>query len=279
MKNMDITLASNCYEKSYMLVLNSDWGGKVFLQNNKDIFKKRILTINDIEDRSEILPLLEDSISMGLIDEYYWCEDNFDNVKKVWKGLERDTYKEREIHWKRFLANAVKKRPLMENVNVCYDGYVYSIAPLVAISQCNTRWLLWCAEDSYIDDQYSLDWIFKAINIMQDNDEFLAACPCWNDFEGGRHEAIAEIGDFYVSEGFSDQCFLIDVKKIKSIPEIFLEKSAYCKKKYPRYGANCFERRINAYMRNNKKRRLVYKYAIYHHLGLSCIGDAQKFEG
>lgn len=147
-----------------------------------------------------------------------------------------------------------------------YDGYISSIPAITAIFLCDTDYLLYFDEDASLCDAESREWIKQAIGIMERNEKYVVANPIWNgNIEEVESESIGSIESFYVSQGFSNQCFLINVERVKTWFD-FNEKVPYSlKKQYPYYAGNCFERRFATFMVHHNLYRLTAKEANYFH--------------
>ena len=73
-----------------------------------------------------------------------------------------------------------------------------------------------------------------------------------------------EVQDFYLGYGFSDQCYLLGMDVFKK--QIYGEKNPESER-YPSYGGEYLEKRIDAYMRNHKLLRITSKKVWYIHKG------------
>jgi len=87
--------------------------------------------------------------------------------------------------------------------------------------------------------------------------------------EYAEEEKIGEDGEFYLTQGFSDQCFLIDAERIRRNKKVFSEKNRYVEKIIPRYGGNGFEKRMYSYIMNHNLIRIVSKTQGYIHCEMS----------
>lgn len=262
----EVTLASNVYEKTYRLILNGDWGERLFLYNIdfSKIISKKISTITDVDNVGELELLLNRAVDGKLFDKYLWCEDKITFLQEIWKGIDRKSFIDRYINHRKLIMNIRERRPMLQGVIISGDGYWYSLPAITAIGCCETRWLLYVEADCYLDRENITDWLLKSIELMSKHDEFICSNPRWDTIDVIKSEAIDDIGDFFVSAGFSNNCFLVDADRLRSIPDLFCYKTRDTKKRYPTYGGNCFERRFNAYMQKKGLKRLTYKYCLYH---------------
>jgi hypothetical protein len=140
-------------------------------------------------------------------------------------------------------------------------GYYYSNHELVGIYLCDTDYLLYFTGDTWLDKK--IDWIEPALTEMEKNENYKVANPVWNrKYDEAKKEATSEIEDFYVGFGFSDQCFLVRTKDFKA--QIYNEANPLSER-YPKYGGETFEKRVDSWMRNHNYLRLTFKHGYYLH--------------
>jgi hypothetical protein len=260
MKDYEITFASNCYEKDYKYIMNTDWAGKLFLSDDRGAFDYRMMSIGNVNSREKVLEEIKKTGFNKYEIDFYFSDDFAENVYRTYEKCSRSSFVRKVSLWKRLKVLIRDKKWISKS----YDGYNYGIGCMCAILRCKTEWLLYCTEDVILSPD--LTWIHEAVKIMNENDNFFVANPLWNDdIQNIEKQSEGEIEDFYIGQGFSDQCFLINAKRLKNIAGLYAEKNDVSEKYYPYYGGNCFERRINAYMRNHDLKRLTYKYASYNH--------------
>lgn len=266
---MELTLASAVCEKDYDIVLNTSYGKKLF--KSAPEIKERLRIINNVKNRDIVQKLLNNS---NLIDNYIFAEDKISEVMNFWFGKEfKKKYLNRRNTLKKILIQLLRKR----KIHLIYNGLWYSTGPLTAIFYCNTDYLLYFTGDAYLSENENLEWISKSIELMEKSSKYIAANPIWNNCElDAKVESEFEESDFYVSSGFSDQCFLINARKIKETlgGKLFQEYNKVSESLYPVYGGRCFEAVFNAYMRNHGFKRLTYKYSHYIHEDFSeCVRE------
>ncbi|MES9682267.1 hypothetical protein ABWK22_04955, partial [Gottfriedia acidiceleris] len=136
-----------------------------------------------------------------------------------------------------------------------------SISELVSIYLCNTKFLLHFSSDSILEKPFN--WIDLSILKLQEDERIKVANPVWNGniFEA-KQESIDEDENFYIGYGFSDQCYLIRTNDFKN--KIYNEKNPISER-YPIYGGELFEKRVDAWMRNNHFKRITFKHGNYIH--------------
>lgn len=226
----DITFETGCYEKDYRYILTDD-----HIRNITNgwhyPFSKVVIIINNVKDIDDAKRRAD---KLKSIDEYYVvseCED---------KALEFFNVKKSDF----------------------VDGWKYSAVPLVGVYVCDTKWLLFCTNDvSPIANDST--WMSMAMRIMDEKHRIFVANPIWDwKHDEAINEAEVQTADWYVGYGFSDQCFLI---KASEKEKIDLSLQHHTGIKYPKYASEHFEKKINAYMRNNGLLRITYKHTAYHH--------------
>ena len=269
---IDLTMASNCYEKNYILVTNEEWAKQLFLFGNENI-QKRVLFVSNITSREKIKERSERLIDNGIIDRLLFSYDYFDQVKDTFLGCDRNTFIRKPSLRERLHAIAQGNKLRNE-----YDGLLYSISQMVAILQCETEYLLYVTEDVKLDTENFIEWVNKSIDRMKEDETIIVTNPVWNNMiEEAREEAFCEDEDFYYSFGFSDQCCLLNIKRILDLPDVFSEKNKITEKVFPFYAGNHFERRISAYMRNHNLYRATYKHSSYTHSDITS-NDIAKYK-
>lgn len=268
---LDLTLASNCYEKNFRVVTNEEWARSLFLFENHDI-KTRTLLVSNIVSRAEAKSRIENLINKQIIDKTYFSYDYLNIMQKEFLGCETNTFL-RKPKIQESIHELIRGRKIKKE----YDGMLYSISQIAAVLTCETEWLVFVTEDVKLDASHFGEWIKKSIECMQKDDKIIVANPIWNNKkEEAQKEAYYEDDDFWYSYGFSDQCCLLNIKRIKRIPQIFSETNKITEKVFPFYAGNHFERRISAYMRNHDLHRITYKHSSYIHNDIT-VSDLTKY--
>jgi hypothetical protein len=146
-------------------------------------------------------------------------------------------------------------------------GYVYSISELVSIFLCETDYLLHFAGDCM--PQVTINWLDEAIHELDSDRRVKVANLSWDPAKYAfHHTAEAEAvfgrsGSFYLGSGFSDQCYL--VKKDDFCCSIYNEYNE-ASSRYPDYGGELFEKRVDSWMQNHGFIRASYVHGVYDHL-------------
>lgn len=232
-----VTFETKVYENDWRYLLKGNYLEKMIKRCNYN-FKEKIIFINNVKDKKKVVKYAQNKIKEGVIDAYYFVEDYSDEALKYF-NIEKDSF---------------------------FGGYYYSISELVSIYLCKTDYLLHFSSDSFINDS-DVNWIDKSIELFTKREDIIVSNPTWNaGFEGAKKESFSEISDFYLGYGFSDQCYLIrmDVFKNKIYNEKHLESD-----RYPKYGGELFEKRVDSFMRNNGLYRITSKKTSYTHKNFS----------
>ena len=228
-----VTFETKVWEKDWKYILMGDYLEKMISLCNYN-FEQKNLIINNVKDRILVTKYAEIKKRNGVIDNYYFAEDYAEEVLAHF-NIDKDKFD---------------------------GGYYYSIAELVSIYLCNTKYLLHFSSDSYLVDCKN-DWIAESIKIFNERSDVIVANPIWNyEFENACNESFGEIDNFFLGFGFSDQCFLIKTDVFKK--DIYNERNLDSER-YPKYGGELFEKRVDSFMRNNNLYRITNKHQIYIH--------------
>jgi len=231
----DITFETKCYENDWEYILKTKHLDRMISNCNFN-FRFKQLIINNVNNRKLIEHYADEKKNEKVIDEYYFVDDyiedalNFFNVTKESFG----------------------------------NGYYYSSAELTGLYIVKSKYLLHFSSDSFIPKKYRSDWILEACNIFEKEPDIVVANPVWNfQFNAARKEAEGNItGNFNLGYGFSDQCYLVKTEDFRA--KIYNFKHPMSDR-YPRYGGELFEKRIDSYMRVNRKRRITSDKISYIH--------------
>lgn len=228
-----VTYETKVWEKDWRFILKGNYLKKV-IERCDYPFAKRVIMINNVNDRTEVEHHARKRVQEGIIDAFYFVGDYEQEVLQHF-GLTKDSFK---------------------------GGYYYSIAELTSIYLCETEYLLHFSGDSFM--AHKKNWIKPAIEIMEARPDIFTANPVWNHaFALAQKEAVEELSAFYIGRGFSDQCYLLRAREAKK--NIYMEQNAHSDAVYPEYGGELFEKRVDAYMRNHNLYRLTSKEASYIH--------------
>ncbi|CAM3513553.1 hypothetical protein [Flavobacterium chungbukense] len=226
-----VTFETKVWEKDWEYILKGDYLDKIIANCNFNFYKKHII-INNVKNRLLVEKYCIQKIKEGIIDNYFVVDDSKSAVLNHF-----------ELNAESFGA-----------------GYYYSIAELTGIYQCETDYLMHFSGDSFPVNN-NTNWIKEAINIMNNNSNIIVANPTWNyKFKEAENESFEQIENFYSGYGFSDQAYLI--RKQDFIEKIYNEKNKESER-YPKYGGELFEKKVDSFMRNHQKLRITNKNCTY----------------
>ncbi|KLT71046.1 hypothetical protein [Flavobacterium sp. ABG] len=229
-----ITFETKVWEQDWKYILTGDYLDKM-IRNCNCQFAEKVLFINNVKELDEVVKYANKKINEGVLDRFYIVEEYASKALDYF-GLNKDSFD---------------------------GGYYYSISELVSIYLCSTDYLLHFSSDSFIKDS-NKNWICDAIKVFEEREDIIVANPTWNySYEEAKAESLFELENFYVSYGFSDQCYLIKSEVFKK--NIYGEKNA-ASERYPKYGGELFEKRVDSFMRNNAFLRLTSKEVSYVHV-------------
>lgn len=229
-----IAFETKCWENDFLLMLKYGRLEKMIKRCSYK-FKEINLIINNVKNRKKVEELARQKVDKGVITNYYFVEDFEREVLKFY-NIDRESFGK---------------------------GYYYSIAELVGLYVCQCNYLLHFSSDSIPQKSLSNTWINKSIELFKKNPLVYVANLTWNyKYYEAENEAFSKIDDFFLGYGFSDQNYLINVENFKGLS--FNELNEYSDR-YPKYADNLFEKRVDAWMRNNHKIRATFAKGSYIH--------------
>jgi len=228
-----VTFETKVWENDWVRLLENEYL-KIKLDSLNYKFNKKMLMINNVNDYDIVMKTSKKYLDKNLIDEVHLVKDYENEVLKFF-NIEKESFN---------------------------GGYYYSISELTAIFLCETDFLLHLSGDSIIDNN-GYDWITPSIEMMTNNEKIICSTPTWNhNFSGVDNESVREMENNWVyTHGFSDQCYLINVKEFKK--QIYNDKNLLADIHFPTYGGESFEKRVYSYMKNNELYRIVSKETSY----------------
>jgi hypothetical protein len=237
MSRPTVTFETKCYENDWEYLLKTDRLRKMIGSCHYD-FDVIMLSINNVADHRTVRRYAEKLLSQGLITTITNVEEHADEALRFFES-DRSSFD---------------------------GGYYYSIAELVAIYLCKTDYLLHFSSDSIMwNDE---EWIGAAVDMMENDRRIAVANPTWNNkYHRAKEASYAENDDFYIANGFSDQCYLIRTSVFRA--PIYNETNDICDSAFPAYGGNSFEKKADAYLRNHGYLRITHKKASYRHKNFS----------
>jgi hypothetical protein len=230
-----ITFETKCYENDWEFLLKTNYLDNMISNCNINFTYKHLI-INNVKHPAIVEKYAKKKVNKGIIDRYYFVDDYAESVLSFFN---------------------LSKEMLGK-------GYYYSIAELTGIFLCSTEYLLHFSSDSFLLYKDKYNWIEKACHYMKAREDFFVANPTWYfDFESVKTNANNEhIGDFYIGNGFSDQCYLIKTSDFKK--RIYNHYNTVSER-YPKYGGELFEKRVDSYMQNSFLKRITFIKSSYIH--------------
>ena len=227
-----VTFATNCWEKDWDILLKTNLLRNKIIRNNYQ-FGEKLLIINNVRKQNAIEDFAKKAVNQGTLTNYYFVDDYIEDALNFFH-LTKETLGR---------------------------SYYYSNHVLVSIYLCKTDYLLYNTSDTWLEK--TTPWVDPAIVELEKNLSYKVANPVWNKrFIEAKKDAFFEIENFWVGYGFSDQCFLIRTSDFKK--PIYSETNP-ASARYPQYGGETFEKRVDSWMRNHKYLRLTYMHGYYRH--------------
>ncbi|NDV78524.1 hypothetical protein [Dysgonomonas sp. 511] len=241
---MTITFETKCWEKDWIYILCKGYLEKM-IDNCNYPFDNKVLFINNVKNVELVKKHAQKKVDKGIIDKYVIVEEYATNALEFF-GIQKDDFK---------------------------GGYYYSIAELVSIYLCKTDFLLHFSSDTCITKDNN-NWVKNTLAIMNRNEEYFVANPVWNGcIEEAQSESFDETESNFIGFGFSDQCYLV---RTKDFQNPIYNESNIASARYPEYGGELFEKRVDAYMRNHNLKRITSKNASYVHKNYKEISFWEK---
>jgi hypothetical protein len=227
-----VTLETKCWEGDWKTLLLTNHL-QVLAEANCFPFAERVLMINNVTDYPRVQAYAQRAVEIGLISKFIIVKD----------------HAEEALSFFRLTPESLGR------------GYVYSVAELVSIYLCPTEFLLHFSGDSLPDQP--CNWIPQALAAFESDRRVKVANLTWNRrYQEARAESSEETADFYLGYGFSDQCYLIQPSDFRA--PIYNEHHP-ASQRYPAYGGELFEKKVDSWMRNHGHLRATYKHAAYLH--------------
>lgn len=221
----------NVFERTYRDVLTPGFFRDIEAANERP-FDRKVVLINNVEDKPRVIELAQDLVENGEITTYVVVED----------------------HLAAALHNVGLTRSDLGRIPH------YSDCVLVAIHLPGSPWL--CYWDAEVRLETPINWIDPAIALMEQDSRVLVANPNWS-VQGLEDEADEMTEDVALGYGFSDHVFLCRRADFRFPIYKYRTPSSL---RYPLAHINSvFEQRVDAYMRTHRKLRATYRHAFYTH--------------
>ena len=228
-----VEFTTSCYEKDWQLILKSSRLERMISACNYQ-FSKKTLFINNVKNYNKVAAAAEHLKGKKIIDNYIRIDD----------------YAEEALSFFNIKAG---------------QGYYYLIQFLMPVYLSSCDYLLNFSGDSIMINNQ--EWIDSAIKKMQEDKRIFVANALYDgNYKQAMRDSFDDDENFYISYGFSDQCFLINPELFRA--DIYNEENELSVF-YPERGRGSFEERVYKYMRNHKYHRITHKRAIYRHKNLA----------
>ena len=227
-----VTLETKCWEHDWKHILKSEWLRRL-AERNAHPFSEKILMINNVKNYAVVSKHAERAIQQGWITRYVIVEEH------AAEALD-------------FFSISRKSLGI---------GYCYSVAELVGIFLCRSDFLLHYAGDCM--PAAASDWVARSVRLMA-QDPRIKVCHLnsGKDHGDAKKYSMEQTDDFYIGCGFSDQCYLVRTENFR---QRIYNESHPASARYPRYGGELFEKRIDSWLRNNGHLDATFKHAFYIH--------------
>ena len=227
-----VILETKCWEHDWRRILEGEWL-RLLPERNNYPFSEKILMINNVKNHSVVCKHAEHAIQQGWISRYVIVEEHAAEALDFF-SISR------------------------ESLGI---GYPYSIAELVGIFLCRSDFLLHFAGDCM--PAAASNWVSPAVQLMlQDPRIKICGLHPGIDPGGEKHGLVGETDDFYISCGCSDQCYLVRTKDFR---QRIYNESHPDSARYPKYGGELFEKRVDSWLRNNGHLAATFKHGHYIH--------------
>ena len=227
-----VTFETKCWENDWKFLLRT---GRLrrMISRNQFAFARRTLMINNVRNVTEVCRHAQALVDEGVLTGYSVVED----------------YAGEALNFFELSGESLGR------------GYPYSIAELVSIYRCETEFLLHFSGDSI--PAKNVDWIPTALDAFGANRRVRVANLTWDHrYRDAAKESFASSKDFFIGYGFSDQCYLIRTQDFRA--PIYNEGHP-ASERYPQYGGELFEKRVDSWMRNHNLHRITYRHGSYVH--------------
>ena len=224
-----VDLMVNVYQRTYERVLSRGFFPELERRNART-FARRLVVVNNVEDRSAVERLAQPLLAAGEIDGLVWVHEH------LVSAMERCGWRSADF-----------------GGNPHYSDWA-----LVAICYPGSRWCLcWDAE---VELAGRHNWVDPATRLLASDPTLLVANPDWGS---AQEESRERRDEFAIGYGFSDQVFLVDRSRLaQPIYHHFCPASW----RYPMaYSGLVFEARVDAYMRSQRLRRATHLGVRYRH--------------
>lgn len=231
---MSITFETKVWENDWEIMLKTSRISDMIKRCGYP-FNEKIVYINNVKNIDAVETAAKALVSKGVITKYIKVAD--------------------------FAQEALKHFNLSQEK--LGRGYYYSIAELVSIYLCDTKYLLHFSGDSIVAPRTKPGWLEVGIEILEKNSQVKVFNLVWNNkYKDAKKDAdFFDESNFY-SFGFSDQMYLIRASDFKNT---IYEHYHPASENYPEYGGELFEKRVYSWLRVENFLRATYRHGSYLH--------------
>lgn len=231
---MALTVETKVWEKDWRFILKQGSIKKVMLGLGRSA-TKRLLLINNVDRPTEVARYADQLIHDGILDDYVFVDDYASAALNFFKISKEDLGK----------------------------GYYYSIAELVSIYLCETDYLAHFSGDTIAQDSMPADWLNTAVELLQEREDVSVVNLAWDSkFSEVDKDAIFLEESFAYGYGFSDQMYVIRSAEFKDHIYSYSHPES---DRYPKYGGELFEKRVDSWMRVKNRLRATSRKWSYRH--------------
>jgi hypothetical protein len=233
--NLGITFETKCYENDWEYMLKTNYLDLMIKRCNIN-FEFKQLIINNVKNPEIVKKYAQKKIDKGIIDAFYIVDDYIDETLQFF-DIRKDSFGK---------------------------GYNYSCSELVGLYLSKTKYHLHFSSDAFLPKISRSGWIKEACQMFDMDSNYVVANPCWdNEFATAISQSVKpNSGSFIVGYGFSDQCYLVRTADFRAPIYNFKHPDS---ERYPKYGGELFEKRVDSYMRTNQLLRLTHSKESYVH--------------
>lgn len=234
-----VTFETKVWEGDYRVVLTEDRLASAIGHNCFE-FATRVVYVNNVDSMRAVRLRARSLVSAGVVDDVVFVED----------------YAESALDHFGLTADDLGR------------GYVYSISELVSLYLAATDYVLHFAGDTVLSQTY--DWLPGALDLLARRQDVAVVNASWApDLAAAEAESVERDGDFLLGYGFSDQMYLVRTSEFSR--RIYGE-SHPASDRYPDYGGELFEKRVDSWMRNHRRLRATWTGGHYAHENIRTPG-------
>ena len=214
-----VTLETKCWEHDWRHILEGEWL-RLLAERNAYPFSEKILMINNVRNYSVVSKHAERAIQQGWITKYVIVEEHAAEALDFF---------------------SISRESLGDRLSLfhCRTGGHFPV-PL--------RFPFALRRRLHAGRRQRLGVPLGASLMSQDPRIKICNLHPGEDHGGEKHGLVDETDDFYIGCGFSDQCYLVRTEDFR---QRIYNESHPASARYPRYGGELFEKRIDSWLRNH----------------------------